>query len=152
MFFMFMKPGDVMPTYPELKPLEQALEAFSAIDPSMPVSMAVTLLRVAGSARQLATGETNLRAIAGSSGLPYSTLLRQVDALADGAGPRVKSLKLLEKGFNATDRRARAVRLTQDGMRFLDDLGRIFAGRQSSEEIPEFLEIPETHKLPENKD
>jgi DNA-binding MarR family transcriptional regulator len=152
MFFMFVKPGEVRPTFPELNPLEKALEAFSAIDPSMPVSMAATLLRVARCSPELATGETNLRAIAASSGLAYSTFLRHVDALADGAGPKVKGLKLVEKGFNAADRRARAVRLTQDGMRFLDDLGRIFTGRQSSEEIPEFLEIPETRKFPENKD
>ncbi|WP_431017239.1 hypothetical protein [Bradyrhizobium pachyrhizi] len=146
MFFIFLK-SDGVRSYPELKPLERALEAFCAIDPSMPVSMAATLLRVARYGQELASGETNLRAVAK---LPYSTFLRQIDCLGDG-GRRVKGLKLLEKGFNSADRRARAVRLAAAGVQLLEELRRFFAASdERGQKIPEFSEIPESDQIPES--
>jgi DNA-binding MarR family transcriptional regulator len=137
-----MKPDEAF----ALKRLEQALDSFCVIDASMPVSMAATLLRIARSGEELASGETNLRAMAAAAALPYSTFLRQIDWLGDGA-PRVKGLRLLEKGFNAADRRARAVRLTPAGMRLLDELRGLFVVTdEDSEKIPEFSEIPEGNK------
>lgn len=142
MFFLFMKPDEVRSHF-ALKRLEQALDSFCDIDASMSVAMAATLLRVASSSDELASGETNLRAMAAAAALPYSTFLRQIDCLGDGA-PRVKGLGLLEKGFNTADRRARAVRLTPAGVALLDQLRKIFAETdERGEKIPEFSEIPE---------
>lgn len=150
MFFLFMKPDDLQ-YHSELDPLERALDKICAVDPSMPASMILTLLRVARHGHELAAGETNLREVAASTKLPYSTFLRQIDSLGDGA-PRVRGLKLLEKGFNGADRRARAVRLTHAGKKLLQELSQIFTKPIASGKNSGNFRISRNRQIPENQD
>lgn len=124
MFFFFLDPKE-MPVFGRgLEKLEQSLDCLREVDPGMPIGGAAALIHLARRLPTLASGSINLRDVASEMQLAYPTFLRHTDILSEGA-TGTRQLKLIEKGVHPKDKRARQVRLTNDGLILLEKLDRI---------------------------
>lgn len=118
--FFFLQDLDTLPMFgPELKKFERALEVLRKLDPRMTVGALAAFVFIARRLAPLASGSENLRDIAKEMKIPYPTLLRHTDLLAEGIQEKIKGMGLLEKGPHPHDKRTRQVRITKQGLETL---------------------------------
>jgi DNA-binding MarR family transcriptional regulator len=121
MFFFFLDPAEFPVFGNGVAKFETGLQLLRNVDPNMPIGVATTLVRLGREMPALAMGQKTLKGVASDLSIPYSTLLRHTDALAEGS-KGVRALGLIEKGVHPEDRRARQVRLTAAGTGLLLDI------------------------------
>lgn len=127
MFFFFQDP-ETLPIFgPELQKLEMTLDVLRELDPRMTIGALTAFIYVARRLSSLASGQENLRHIAEEMNIPYPTLLRHTDFLAEGIPNKPEGLGLLEKGPHPHDKRSRQVRLTDKGIEALRKIEKTLA-------------------------